>query len=190
MSTLLKISAPIQERIVQVPGGETFAVRGLNPQHVVGLYKRHMGELEPMFAHVMAAAKDKGAVNPQDIQPLLLGLISQSPILMAELVVLATGGDPASMELVTITDPTSGEPVKLLEFDAALAIAQSLPFTVQVDALAKVGELTFSQDMPPGKFLALVLTLMRAMTGATAGMTACLPLAASGSGASGDPSTS
>lgn len=190
MSTLLKISAPIQERIVQVPGGEGFAVRGLNPQNVLGLYKRHMGELEPMFTHVMAAAKAKGAVDAADIQPLLLGLISQSPILMAELIAIASGGDPGSMELVVITDPFSGEEVKLLEFDAALTIAMALPFTVQVDALAKIGELTFSQDMPPGKFLALVLTLMRSVTGAATGMAGSLPLAPTGSGASGDPSTS
>lgn len=190
MSTLLKISAPIQERIVQVPGGEGFAVRGLNPLNVVALYKRHMGELEPMFQRVMAAARAKGAVDGGDIQPLLLGLISDSPLLMGELIVIASGGDPANMELVTITDPVSREPITLPSFDAALTIGMALPFTVQVDALSKIGELTFTTDMPPGKFLALVVGLLRKVTGAVTRMTTSLQAAQTGSGASDDPSTS
>lgn len=190
MSTLLKITAPIQERIVQVSDGEGFAVRGLNPLNVVALYRRHMGELEPMFQQVMASAQARGTVDASDIQPLLLGLVSESPLLMGELIVIASGGDPANVDPVTIADPEGGDAVTLPAFDAALTIAMALPFTVQVDALSKVGELTFTQDMPPGKFLALVATLLRSVSRAVQGMTASLQRAQNGSGESGGPSIS
>lgn len=190
MSTLLKVSAPIPEHIVQLSDGEGFAVRGLSPINVIGLYQRHMGELEPMFERIMAAVQARGELAGEDIQPFLLALIAETPMLMAELIVLGSGGDPMNVDPATIMDPQSGEPVTLPKFDAALAVASALPFPVQVDALSKIAELTFTQDMPPGKFVALVVAMIRKATGAMGSMTTFLKIARNGFGESGDPSIS
>lgn len=189
MSTLLKLSTPIPERIVQVPGGESFTVRGLSPLHVVALYKRHQGELEPTFVRVMASVQSKDGVNGTDLQSLLLSLISDSPALMGELIVIASGGDASATNEVSIKDPESDGILTLTEFDAALMIAMGLPFTTQVDALQKISELTFSQDMPLKKFAPLVFKLLRQVTGAME-YVATHPLAQNGSGESAVPSTS
>ena len=164
MSTLLKLTTPIAERIVAVPSGEGFAVRGLNPIHIAALYRRHMGELEQVFESVMTVAKAKGDAQADDLFPLLLGLISETPVLMGELIVIASGGDPASTNSATIVHPATGEPATLPAFDAALLIAMALPIGAQIDALVKVGELTFTPDMTPGKFLALVMALLGKQT--------------------------
>lgn len=60
-------------------------------------------------------------------------LVTTAPTLVAELVGLAGGADAE--------------------------IAATLPMAVQIDALTKIGELTFTRDMPPKKVLETVLRL-------------------------------
>lgn len=173
MSTLLSLKLPVPERVVAISDSEGFAVRGLSPVQVIGLYKRHAGELEPMFQRILAGVKQTGQAEPTHVEPVVLALLADTPVILAELIVLGSGGDPS--------DPVG--------FETALDIAKDLPFTVQVDALAKIGELTFTSDMPPGKFFALVATLARKVTGAMQGLNS-LAASQNGSGESVAPSIS
>ena len=150
MSTLLKIRVPHPEAIVQVSDSEGFAVRGLDPHQVFSLYHRHTGELSELFTRIMANVKDNGAAGQADIEAVMLTMIQEFPTLLSELIVLGSGGDTAD---------EAG-------FDEALAVAKTLTFAVQVDALTKIGTLTFTSDMPPGKFLTLVVGLLQKVTGA------------------------
>lgn len=170
MSTLLSVKVPIPEEVVRVSDSEGFAVRGLSPYHIVGLYKRHTGELEPMFQRVMAGVSEQGQVQAADIETIVMSLATEAPILLAEVVALATGGDPADTEEVTRDHPATGQPVTLPAFDMAVLLAQHLPFPVQTDALDKIGRLTFTSDMPPGKFFALVASLATKVTSAMQGL--------------------
>lgn len=170
MSTLLAVKAPIPEKVVQVSDSEGFAVRGLSPYQIVALYRRHTGELEPLFQRVMSSAAEKGEAQAADIEAIVLSLASDAPIILAEIIALGSGGDPADMRNATITDPGSGQPVTLASFDAAVTLARHLPFPTQTDALSKIGELTFTSDMPPGKFFALAATLAAKVTSAMQGL--------------------
>lgn len=166
MSTLLTLKAPIPSAVVKVSDSEGFVVRGLSPYQVVALYKRHTGELEPLFQRVVAGVKDSGEALHGDIEAIVLSLAAEAPRILAELIALASGGDPDNPADAVITDPVSGEALTLKAFDAAALLAMHLPFPTQTDALAKIGELTFSSDMPPGKFFALVASLAKKVTGA------------------------
>ncbi len=170
MSTLLKLAVPIPEEVVKVSDSDGFAVRGLSPSHVVALYKRHTGELEPMFQRVMASVNEQGQVQAADIETIVMSLATETPVLLAEVIALASGGDAANKEPAIVTHPVTGEQVELPAFDAAVLIAQHMPFPVQVDALDKISRLTFTSEMPPGKFFSLVATLATKVTSAMKGL--------------------
>jgi hypothetical protein len=150
------------ETKVEIPGGDSFTVRGLSPDMVVSLYQRHAGQLSMLFDRVMANAKgETEAVG--DVQVLAGMLIGQAPEIMAELVALASGSDANS----NYVDPdVTVNPLGLTDWHADVAAARRLPLPVQVDALVKVAEMTFSSSMPPGKFLAVIVQMAGATTAA------------------------
>jgi hypothetical protein len=181
MSTLLKLRIP--ERVVRVSDDEGFVVRGLSPLDVVALYERHAGELEPMFQRIMAGVRDNGGeAKAQDLEPLVLSLLKDTPILLAELIAVASGGNPSDDSNVSIPSFDGGEDLFLPAFIAAVEVAKRLPFPVQLEALSAIGDLTFTSAMPPGKFFALVTTLAKKVTGAMENATS-LAMQQSGSGA-------
>jgi hypothetical protein len=159
MSTLLKLKRPIREATVQASDDDSFVVRGLNPIQVFALYRRHTGQFGDLFKQAMASEASQA-----DIYDVATKLAADAPTLLAELIVVASGGSPDIVD----------------EFDDAYAVAAALPFPVQADALAKIGDLTFTSEMPPGKFLALVVKMAKAATGAIGQQAST-----SGSGASG-----
>lgn len=156
MSTLLKLAVPIPTLDVKVSDTESFGVVGLTPTGAWGLYNRHTGALSDVFDRMVADYKAQGTIETGDVQTVIAGLLKDFPLLMADVVALGSGGslDEADID----------------EFEKARDIAIRLPFPVQVDALTKIGQLTFTSDMPPGKFLALVISLIQAGTGALAKM--------------------
>ena len=172
MSTLLGLKIAIPERVVQVSDSEGFTVRGLTPLQVFSLYKRHTGELSAIFDRLMDGVRDNGIAQHADIESMVLALLGDTPILIAEMIVLGSGGNADKID----------------DFEAAYNIASALPFPVQVDALTKIGELTFTSDMPPGKFAALIVTLIRKTLGAS--KTISLEALRNGSGESGAASAS
>jgi hypothetical protein len=150
MSSLLALKVPAPERIVQVSDSEGFAVRGLSPHQVFSLYKRHTGELSALFDRIMVSVRDKGEADHSDIESVVLALVADAPTVLSELIVLGSGGDADDAE----------------NFEQAFQVAQQLTLPVQVDALTKIGELTFTSDMPPGKFATLVIGMAHKVTGA------------------------
>lgn len=164
MSTLLKAKKPIREAAVQLSDDESFIVRGLNPNQVQGLYYRHAGELSVLFDRVMAGFKETGTAAMVDMQSIVLGLMGDAPVILAELIVLASGGDPLNTDTVNVG--TDDEPEWVSAWDAALRIAHDLPFPVQAATLEAIGDLTFTSDMPPGKFVALVVKTAKRAAGA------------------------
>lgn len=155
MSTLFELKVPTPERVVQTSDGEGFAVRGLTPLQVFSLYYRHTGELGELFEGIMKNVRESGAAGQVDVESVMLSMLRNAPTVFCEIIVLATGGR------------TEDE----VNFEAALKIAESLPFPVQADAMAKIAELTFTAEMPVGKFLTLVVGLMQQATGALSQVT-------------------
>ena len=137
--TLRNITIP--KAVVAVDAEQQFAVSGVTANQVFTLYRRHREDLSVLFDRL------SGRGEPETLEVLnsIEGIITQFPVLVAETIALA-GGDLPENET---------------EFAEAVAIAQSLPFTVQTDALLKIGELTFSPDMPPKKFFALLVGMIQ-----------------------------
>lgn len=149
---------PLPMKTVEVADGVTFTVRGFSPNDALGLYHRHRGELSALFDQFTAKAKaTDGDVDPTDIAHLGANMVSGAPRIMAEIVAVASGSKPPH-------DDASDDG----EFEADVEAALNLSAGVQMDALQKVADLTFTPDMPPGKFLAVVVSLAQS---ATASMT-------------------
>lgn len=149
MSLSKKLKNPTPQKLVQVSDSEGFPVRGLNPTDVFGIYYRHTGQLAAFFEKLMTSFHQTGEFDTSDIQSVALELLKDAPVVMGEMIAAAAGGNPS--------DET--------EWSADVAIARALPFPVQVDALTKIGELTFTSEMPPGKFLSLIAGMITRAVG-------------------------
>lgn len=151
--SLRKLKTPVPQALVQVSDEEGFPVRGLSPTHVIGLYYRHTGQLSALFERLAEAHQSGGNVDTGDIQTMVVELLREAPLIMAEVIALASGSDAA--DEIEATDD-AGEPLGMTNWEADVEIAKTLSFPVQADALTKIGNLTFTSDMPPGKFFALI----------------------------------
>lgn len=149
MSLSKKLKNPTPSMVVQVSDSEGFPVRGLNPTDVFGIYYRHTGQLAALFEKLIEGFQQNGAFDTADIQTVALDLIKDAPMVMAEIIAAAADGNPDDSE----------------SWEADVGIARRFTFPVQADALAKIGELTFTSEMPPGKFLSLVVGLVARATG-------------------------
>lgn len=153
----------IPTKAVRVADQE-FTVRGLSPLDAFGLYQRHAGELSALFEQFRSQA-EAGAIT----DPAAFGaeLLSGAPQIMAEIVASASDCDP------------QGE-----DWPVVMATTLRLPASVQLDALQKVADLTFTSEMPAPKFLGLVLQMAKS---AAAGIENANPSSLSklGSGESG-----
>ncbi|AOR76570.1 phage pre-tape measure protein [Novosphingobium resinovorum] len=139
---------------VEVPGGESFTVRGLSPDKVITLYNRHTGQLSALW---------DSRENITEVQDLIVSLLSDAPDIMAELIAIASGSKVTD----DFVEPdTEVNPLGLTDYERDVEAARSLPLPVQMEALLKIGELTFSSSMPPGKFLAVVIKLAGKATAA------------------------
>lgn len=166
--SLRKLKNPVPEKLVQVSDTESFPVRGLSPSGVVGLYYRHTGQLSDIFERIMGGYQENGVVATSDVQAIAMSLVEQSPQIMAEIIALASGSNPADETLASDAD---GNPImsdagdRLLTcWEADVAVALQLSFPVQADALEKIGAVTFTSEMPLGKFVALVARAIKAAT--------------------------
>jgi hypothetical protein len=131
----------IPKREVPV-GDEKFTVTGVSADQVFGLYHRHRAELGTLFDNLAG----RGTVEAGAVLNSVEGIVTQFPVVVAETIAMASG--------VKADSPN---------WDEEIEIARSLPLPVQVDALIKIGELTFSADMPPKKFFALLVGMIQQM---------------------------
>ena len=148
---LRNLKAPIRRLEVQVNDEEKDLVRGLNPTDVIDLYIRHTGEASAMFEKLVEQWRGNGnKVDQADVLAIALDMLRHAPNILAELLAVGFGGDT--------TDEVT--------FAEDIGIARQLPFAVQADAFNKICSLTFTSDMPPGKFAALVTDALSKVTGA------------------------
>lgn len=141
MTGLRNLTLPTHE--VKVSEGESFTVRGLSPNDALSLYYRHTGQLSALFDQFA----DKGELERTDINAVASTVVGTAPIVMAEIIAIGSGSNPGEAG-----------------FMEDVQIAMSLSAGVQMDALTKIADLTFTSDMPPGKFAAVVLMLARSAT--------------------------
>lgn len=141
--TLRNITIP--KAVISV-GGDLFAVSGITANQVFNLYRRHREDLSQLFENLAG----RGTVEASDMLNSIEGIIAMFPDLVAEVITMAAGDKP----------DTEG-------WDESVANAAALPFPVQTDALMKIGELTFSPEMPPKKFFALLVGMIQQLNGTT-----------------------
>ena len=147
------LNIPIPEAVVKVGDSEGFAVVGLSPHDIVSVYLRHRKELSEFFDMYSAKVKELGP----DIAAELISsravsdLISTLPNISAEIVAISAGF------------PISDE-----KFEEAVTKLKRFPLATQMEALTKIAGLTFSSDMPAGKFLAVVKSAIMTATAAKA----------------------
>lgn len=141
--TLRSITIP--KAVVSV-GGELFTVSGITANQVFNLYRRHKADLSQLFDNLAG----RGDAEPGDMLNSIEGVVAQFPELVAEVLAMAAGDKPDSDD-----------------WDEAVTVAGSLPFPVQTDALLKIGELTFSPEMPAKKFFALLVGMIQQLNGST-----------------------
>lgn len=149
MKSLLDLKRPSNEQLVMISDSEGFTVRGLTPAKVFTLYQRHTDALSELFEAAMENVRTNGAAGSADIENVVIALLRDAPVLLSELIVLANSDDDLDEDA----------------FAAFYEVARQLTFPVQVDAVAKIAEATFTSDMPPGKFLTLVVGMLTRATG-------------------------
>lgn len=127
---------------VEVPGGGSFAVRGLSSSDLMtllGAHSEQLSELFGIFSKRLAGARvSDGAVDPStidlsgiDLVAILRDVVREAPTLVAGIIWTADAhwtGDPADMEA-----------------------AKRLPVLVQIEAIEKIGKLTFNGGGTDGK---------------------------------------
>lgn len=142
--TLRNITIP--KAVVSV-GDEVFVVSGITANQVFNLYRRHREDLSTLFDTLAG----RGTIEASDVLNSVEGIIAMFPDLVAEVIAMASGDKPEDGD-------------GWLE---ALTMAAALPFPIQTEALLKIGELTFSPEMPPKKFFALLVGMIQRMNATT-----------------------
>jgi len=137
-----------QATVTLSDGVQTFTVSGLSPNHLFGLYHRHRGQLSELFDVLTAGGEDR---TPETIAQMGQQVFARAPLLLAEIIALAAGGDPFD------ESETDG----ITNWQAEIAMAAGFPFPVQMDALQKIGDMTFTSDMPPKKFLGALVAMIQ-----------------------------
>lgn len=131
-------------REVSLPGGVgKFFVRGATTDDIVSLFRRRAVELEGLYNRlaVLANPGNGDGLNLDQTKEIGNTLLTTSPAILAEIIAVASGAS-------------------IGELDEQTAIARLLPVGVQVAAFEAIAELTFTSEMPPGKFLETVLSAM------------------------------
>lgn len=111
-----------ETRVIPFSGG-SFSVKGLSLNDFTALVRHHLPDLEAMFNLGSNTLSGKTELTEDDITKLAVAFAEEAPGFVANLIALAAGE----------TDEKS--------VNAAL----SLPFPVQVRALAAIADLTFAE---------------------------------------------
>lgn len=122
------------ERHEFVLKGGAFSVRGLSLEDVSRLINHHLPDLEALFD--LFAGNKITNVSEEQFRTIVVGVVQQAPGFAANVIALA-----------------SDEP------DSAKQAAK-LPFPVQVDALMKIGDMTFADVGGLGKGLESIAALL------------------------------
>lgn len=134
---------------VETSGGN-LAVRGLSLDHILRVFYHHREAVSALYSATQVRAQSGDAPSYDDVTVIGIKLISAAPLIVAEIIAVASGSDPQ--------DATG--------FAGDIAIVRGLSVAEQLDALEKIAAQTFTSEMPPGKLFALVLQAMQAGTSA------------------------
>lgn len=137
---------------VPVSDEESFTVRGVGPNDIMHVYYRHVGAISTAFDKLADRYRQIGEVGQTDVSALIAGIVEDAPTVVAEIIAIASGSDPTAEA----------------EFEEDVKLALSLSFGTTVSALEKIGQLTFTTEMPAGKFFALIARMVPARLGETA----------------------
>lgn len=124
------------EAKVELPGDDSFVVRGLSLNDIAILVQRHGKRLSELFTQF----SQQNELTTDAVAAFALPLIQTAPEIVAELIACASG-DPDDAEL-----------------------AAQLPFPVQIDALEKLARLTFEAGGGPKKLVETVIRLAQGTT--------------------------
>lgn len=160
MSSLANISNPTPTLPVAVSAEESFTVRGVGLNDILHIYYRHTGALSLAFEKLASQYRSQGGVDADDVSGLIAGAIQEFPLLIAELITIATGADPDDVAA----------------FGRWTDVVQRMSVGVQLSAMEKIGALTFTSEMPPKKLFALVARSI-GLAQATAGEKTQIPAA-------------
>lgn len=123
---------------VELPGDQTLVVRGLTTNDLSALFSRYAGDIESVF-RLLVDGKSKGSIAVDDASATVAQFINSAPAIAASVIACGAG---------------DGDDVDAFE------IALSLPFPAQLDALLKIGKLTFGTEKSVKKFLATASTMI------------------------------
>ena len=130
----------IPKENVQLPGDDSFVVRGVSLNDVTTLVEKFRPDLEQMFDQFQNAEN----LSLEEGADVAFSMLQSAPRLVAYLIALASSEHDDDSPLSEIAETVLG-----------------LTAGVQVDALEKIGRLTF-EDQSPKK---LIEAVMRAMAG-------------------------
>lgn len=148
-------SIVIPRKEVPLADGQSFTVSGVSANQVFTLYQRHREDLTSVFDRFAGRSPSE----PNEVLNSLEGIISQFPVLVGEVIALSSGYHP--------DDATFTDEATKTKWQAAFEASVMLPLPVQVDALYKIADLTFSPDMPAKKFFSLLVGMIQQANGTT-----------------------
>lgn len=117
---------------VELPGGGSFTVRGLSLPDVIFLVQNYAAPLEALFNKF---SDEDGDVD--NVRHVAVELVHETPRLAAAAIALASD-EPEEVETIL-----------------------TLPFPVQIDAIEKMGKLTFDTTGGPKKVVETVIRVFR-----------------------------
>jgi hypothetical protein len=119
---------------VKVPGGDKFAVRGLSLADIMSIVRKHRATVSALFDRYASVIEGQG------VSEVGRELLEAAPDVAADVIAHASG------------DPDAAD------------VAARLPFPVQLDAIEKIGRLTFEAEGGPKKVLETVIRVLQGTT--------------------------
>jgi hypothetical protein len=113
---------------VKIPGGDSFAVRALSFSELSFIIEKFGDALEGLFQDMLS---NGGDIQAASVTTLVVDIIRRSPEAIDNAIALA--GDYAGLD-------------NTVELLLASQHMSKLPFSVQVDAVQKICELTFASE--------------------------------------------
>lgn len=129
----------IPREVVSISENSSFEVRGLSFDDVSRIVVKHAAVASGLFAQFMARVEGQGDdLATIDLKSIGKDLIGDAPAVVIDIILLA--GDS--------------------ENESDRKVVQSLPVPVQMDALNRIGRLTFTSEEALGKMLEMVIGTM------------------------------
>lgn len=123
----------LPEEVVTVPGGGSITVRGLSLVDIMGIVRKHGAVVRALFDRYAGRIED----DDQILSEIGRNLLEAAPDVAASVIAHGAG------------EPDAGD------------IALRLPFPVQLDAIEKIGRLTFEAEGGPKKVLETVIRVLQ-----------------------------